>query len=215
MIMKRLAMLVVAGTGWAFAAQAQQRNTLAPYTAAAAQYKAVQLDRVLSAFRTGSLHEGLLTMADLYELDPFDADVKRLYRLNATRYAIRIAEDCDIEGEFAHCDTAIKYINLAFRLGDSSVYHEVRADALYQKVQKLELAEFTEYQDLMPARMLTRDMAYRYIPEERKIFFKGLIEATLGEISVARGDLDKRDKITELTAKLKVIERSQRMLGTR
>ena len=213
--MKRLATLVVAGTFWAITAQAQHRNTLAPYTAAAAQYKAVQLDQALSAFRTGALHEGLLMMADLYELDPFDADIKRLYRLNATRYSIRIAEDCDMDGPFSHCDTAIKYIRLARRLGDSSVYHEVCADALYQKVQKLEVADFTEYQDLMPVRMLTRDMAYRYLPEERKIFFRDLIGETLNEITVARGDLDKRAKITELTTKLKVIERSQRMVGTR
>jgi hypothetical protein len=196
-------------------ALAQKRSDLAPYTAAAAQYKSVQLDKAFSAFRTGSLHNGLLILADVHALDPDDEDINRLYRLNAGRYAMRISEDCDVESTFSHCDTAIKYVTLAYKLGDSSMLHEVMAQALYQKVLHLELMEFNQHRDQMPARLLTKDMAYRYIPEERKIFFKELIGNAMTEVSIARGELDRKDKLNELNAKLRVIERSQRFVGTR
>jgi hypothetical protein len=213
--MKFIYVLVVACLCAAPQAIAQKRSELAPYTAAAAQYKSVQLEKAFSAFRTGSLHSGLLILADVHALDPEDGDINRLYRLNAGRFAMRISEDCDMESTFANCDTALKYVNLAYHLGDSSMFHEVRALSLYQKLQQLEVVEFNLHRDQMPERLLTKDMAYRYIPEERKIFFKKLIINTLAEIAVARGELDRKDKVNELTAKLKVIERSQRFVGNR
>jgi len=213
--MKKLPMLVAAILLLAGQAFAQKRSDLAPYTAAAQQYKSVQLDKAFSAFRTGAMHDGLLLMADVYALDPDDEDMNRLYRLNAGRFALRIAEDCDMEGTFANCDTAIKYIELARRLGDSTIYHEVIAQALYQKVLHLEQQDFNAHRDEMPARMLTKDMAYRYLPEERKVFYLELINKAIDEIAVARGELDRKEKISELTAKVKVIERSQQMVGTR
>jgi hypothetical protein len=120
-----------------------------------------------------------------------------------------------MESPFSHCDTALKYIAQARLFGDSAVYHEVMAQALYQKVVHLEVEDFNRYRELMPNRLLTKDMAYRYLPEERKIFFKDLIKWTIEEISVARGEVDRKDKLVELTGKLKVIERSQRVIGTR
>lgn len=192
-----------------------QQKVLTPQTAAQVQFKAVQLDNALSAFRTGALHEGLLLMASVHALDPNDADLKSMYRLNCSRFAMRISEDCDMEGTFANCDTAIKYIEIARRLGDSSVYHEVRADALYQKVLALEQKDVTAHQDQMPSRSLTRDMAYRYLPEEKKVFYKELLNQAIYEIASARGDLDKKEKINELTNKLKVIERNLKIVGTR
>jgi hypothetical protein len=195
--------------------QAQNRTDLAPYSAAAAQYKSIQLDKAFSAFRTGALHGGLLLLADISALDPEDQDVNRLYRLNCNRFAMRISEDCDMTSTFANCDSALKYVQMARKLGDSSMYHEVMALALYQKVLHLSLLDFNLYRDQMPARMLTQDMAYRYLPEERKIFYKDLLNTAIEHIAVARGELDRKDKIAELTGKLKVIERSQRIIGTR
>jgi hypothetical protein len=192
--MKSMILLVATCLLCALQAVAQNRGSLSPYSAAAAQYKSIQLDKAFSAFRTGSLHTGLILLADVRQLDPDDEDIKRLY---------------------SHCDSAIKYINLAKVNGDSSMFHEVMALALYQKLLSLEEVDFNLYRDQMPPRMLTKDMAYRYIPEERKIFFKELLNEALGEISLARGDLDKREKTTELTSKLKVIERSQKFVGTR
>jgi hypothetical protein len=213
--MKYLFVLVAAGLLAAGQASAQNRAALAPHTAAAAQYKSIQLERAFSAFRTGSLHGGLLLLADVLALDPKDADAANLYRLNASRYAINIAEDCDVESPFAHCDTAIKYISSARKLGDSSVYHEVMAQALYQKIIHLEVEDFNKYRELMPPRMLMRDMAYRYLPEERKIFFRDLLKEAIEQVSVARGEVERQEKLVELTNKLKVIERHQRVVGTR
>jgi len=161
------------------------------------------------------MHGGLLLLADILAIDPTDGDIRNLYRLNASRYALHISEDCDMDSPYSHCDTAVKYITRAKSFGDSAVYHEVMAQALYQKVAHLEVEDFNKYRELMPSRMLTKDMAYRYLPEERKIFFKDLIKRAIEEVSIARGEVDRKEKLTELTGKLKVIERSQRVVGTR
>lgn len=175
----------------------------------------LQLDRALARLRFGHFSEGLISLHHLYRQNPKDHDVMRLLRLNASRYAIRISEDCDLQSPQAHCDTALKYNELARGLGDSAVYHEVKAMALYQKLQALEARDFERYREAMPARTLTPNMAYRYLPEERRVFFKNLIDETMEELRIARGDEDRADKLAEMQGKVRIIERSTRMVGSR
>jgi|GEM_PF-4233874 len=213
--MRPFLVLVTAGILTAAQAFAQDKLPLSVQSAEVSQHKSIQLERAFSAFRTGALHGGLLILADLMQRDKSDIDIQTLYRLNAGRLALKIAEQCNLESVYANCDTAIRYVAQARRLGDSSVFHEVLAQALVQKIAHLEEVDFNKYRELMPPRMLTRDMAYRYLPEERKIIFRDLLKEAIEHVTIARGELERKEKLIDLTNKLRVVERYQKMVGNR
>lgn len=175
--------------------------------------KQILLTRALKAFNVGASLNGLHILKQVMAEYPVNDDLLRTYRMQASLYAMTTAEQCDLYEGASHCDSALKYAEEARELGDSSVYHEVLANALYNKLVELEANDFNDFRDNMPDRILTRDVCYRYLPESKKMFYKELISKTIAEVKVARGDLDKRAKLHDLSNKMRTIERSQRMVG--
>ena len=175
--------------------------------------KEIALGKALSAFSVGASLNGLHFMQTVHSLDATDKETNSLFRLQANRYAFELAEDCDMEPGLSNCDTALKYVEIARQLGDSSVLHEVRAMALYNKLGSLQDRDFNAHRESMPERLLSPEIGFRYIPEERKIFFKELISRTLVEVRIARGDFEKRDKVKSLHTKLKAIDRATELVG--
>jgi hypothetical protein len=178
--------------------------------------KTIWLEQSLSQFRQGNIRDGLVQLKRVIVLDPSDHATVQLYRLNCSRLALRIAEECVLDpGSQNHCDSALRYAQEAKRFGDSTVLHEVRATALYQKLLESEEASMSEYREQMPARILKPTYCYRYLPEERKIFLRALIDETMEELQLARGVEERQEKLTELSDKARAIDRSIRLVGSR
>jgi hypothetical protein len=196
---KLLTILLVLGSGMCMAQQKGEKE--------------IALGKALSAFGVGASLNGLHFMQTVHSIDPTDADVNSLYRLQANRFAFELAEDCDMEPGLSNCDSALKYVEIARQLGDSSVLHEVLAMALYNKLSALQERDFNAHRESMPERLLSPEIGYRYIPEERKLFFKELISRTLVEVRIARGDFEKRDKVKILHNKLTAIEKATELVG--
>lgn len=175
--------------------------------------KEVALGKALKAFKVGSTVNGLHQLNYVLSLDPNDENARQIYRLHCNRYALEIAEGCDMEPGMSNCDSALKYADQARIYGDSSVYHEIRAMAMYNKVKELETSDFNLYRDNMPDRIVKPEVCYRYLPEERKAFYRDLIYHTIGEVRQSRGDLEKREKIAQLNSRMKVIDRSRDLVG--
>lgn len=175
--------------------------------------KEVALSKALKAFKVGSTVNGLHQLKYVLSLDPEDESSRQIYRLHCNRYALEIAEGCDMEPGMSNCDSALKYAHEAKVNGDSSVFHEIQAMALYNKVKELETTDFNLYRDNMPDRIVKPEVCYRYLPEERKAFYRDLIYRTIGEIRRSRGDLEKKEKIAQLNSRMKVIDRSRELVG--
>jgi hypothetical protein len=175
--------------------------------------KEVALGKALKAFKVGSTVNGLHQLRYVLSLDPKDESARQIYRLHCNRYALETAEGCDMEPGMSNCDSALKYAEESRKYGDSSVFHEIKAMAMYNKVRELETQDFNLYRDNMPERIGKPEACYRYLPEERKAFYRDLIYRTIGEIRISRGDLEKREKIAQLNSRMKVIDRSREMVG--